>query len=157
QHFVTRVDREFYFLGRHFGVLSAVDLHPEGRPTAATRKMRTRHGRRSGGLLLGDGRIEDAHDVALLHDQQLDAADLDLGARPFAEQHAVADPKIDGDELAGLVAAARAYCGDLALRRLFLRGVGNDDAAGRLLLGIDALDDDTIVQLTEFHRCLLKP
>src|SRR4029077_15431317 len=42
QHAVARVDREFDFLGRHFGVLSAVDLHPEGRPTAATRKMRTR-------------------------------------------------------------------------------------------------------------------
>ena len=35
--------------------------------------------------------------------------------------------------------------------RLLLGGVGNDDAAGSLLLGIDALDDDAVVKRTEFH------
>ena len=34
-------------------------------------------------------------------------SDLDLGARPLAEQDAVADPDVDGDELAGLVAGRR--------------------------------------------------
>ena len=92
-----------------------------------------------------------AHDVALLHDQELLAVDLDLGARPLAEQHAVADLEVDRDELAGLVAAAGADGDDLALRGLLLGGVGNDDAAGGLLLGIDALDDDTVVKRTEFH------
>ena len=76
------------------------------------------------------GLVEDAHDVALLHDQEILAVDLDLGAGPFAEQHAVADLEVDRDELAGLVAAARADGDDLALRGLFLGGVGNDDAAG---------------------------
>ena len=33
-------------------------------------------------------------------------SDLDLGARPLAEQ-AVADPDVDGDELAGLIAGRR--------------------------------------------------
>src|ERR1700738_4149717 len=48
--------------------------------------------RRLRGLLLGGGKIgENAHDVALLHDQQFLAVELDLGARPFAEQDAVAD------------------------------------------------------------------
>src|ERR1700758_1549806 len=43
------------------------------------------------GLLLGSGDVgENAHDVAFLHDQQIDIVDLDFGARPFAEQHAVA-------------------------------------------------------------------
>jgi hypothetical protein len=32
---------------------------------------------------------------------------------------------------------------------------GNDDAAGSLGLGIDALDDNTVVQRAEFHRYLL--
>src|SRR5262249_37606078 len=59
-------------------------------------------------LALGGGFLEHAHDVGFLHDQELVAVDLHLGARPFAEQHAVADLEIDGDELAGLVAAARA-------------------------------------------------
>jgi len=34
-------------------------------------------------------------------------SDLDLGARPLAEQDAVADPDVDGDELAGLVVGRR--------------------------------------------------
>src|ERR1700739_3517119 len=89
---------------------------------------------------------QNAHDVGLLHDQELLAIELDLGARPFAEQHAVADLDVDRDQLAAFVAAARAYCGYLALRRLFFCGVGNNDAALGLLLGVDALDDDAIVQ-----------
>src|SRR5215471_7658944 len=51
----------------------------------------------SGGLLLGHALFDDAHDVALLHDQEIFAIDLDLGARPLAEQHAVADPDVDRD------------------------------------------------------------
>jgi hypothetical protein len=48
--------------------------------------------RRFSGLLLGgSGTFEDAHDVAFLHDQEVLAVDLDLGARPLAEQHALAD------------------------------------------------------------------
>jgi hypothetical protein len=57
--------------------------------------------------------------------------------------------------MAGLVAATRADRNDLALRRLLLRGVRDDDAAGRLGLGTDTLDDDTIVEWAEFHRYLL--
>src|SRR5215831_7093693 len=93
----------------------------------------------SGGLLLGDALLDDTHDVALLHDQELFAVDLDLGARPLAEQDAVADLDVDGDQLAGLVPAARADRDHLALRGLLLGGIGDDDAAGALLLGIDAL------------------
>src|SRR5579864_3862861 len=107
------------------------------------------------GLLLGQRLVEHAHDVGLLHDQEFLAVDLDLGARPFAEQHAVTLLHVDRDELAALVAAARADGDHFALRRLFLGGVGNDDAAGRLLLGIDALDDDAVVKRTKFHGVLL--
>src|SRR5689334_14839094 len=48
-----------------------------------------------------------AHDVGLLHDQELLTVDLDLGAGPLAEQHPVAGLDVEIDELAGLVAAAR--------------------------------------------------
>src|SRR5947208_5566284 len=99
-----------------------------------------------GFLAGGGGLFENAHDVAFLHDQEIDAVDLDLGARPLAEQHALADLEVDRDQLAGLIAAARPHGDDLALARLLLGGVGNDDAAGRLRLGIDALDDDAIVK-----------
>src|SRR5262249_44635022 len=103
------------------------------------------------GLLLGNRRVDDAHDVGLLHDQELLAVDLDLGARPFAEQHAIAFFDIDRNELAGLIAAARAHGDHLALGRLLLSGVRNDDAAGRLLLGLDAPDDDAVVKRTKLH------
>jgi hypothetical protein len=73
--------------------------------------------------------LDDAHDVALLHDQEILAVDLDLGARPLAEQDAVAGLDVERDQLALLVAAAGADGDDLAFLRLFLGGVGNDDDA----------------------------
>src|SRR4029450_12983617 len=75
------------------------------------------------------------------------------GARPFAEQHAVADLDVDGDELAALVAAAGPNGEDLALLRFLPGGVRNDYAASGLGLGIDALDDNAVVQRSEFHWC----
>src|SRR6266702_2955330 len=63
---------------------------------------------------------EHAHDVGFLHDQEFLTVELDLGARPLAEQHTVADPKVDRDQLAGFVTAARTDRRDLTLRRLFL-------------------------------------
>ena len=83
--------------------------------------------------------VDDAHDVGLLHDQEFLAVDLDLGARPLAEQDAVAGLDVERDELAVLVAGARADGDDLAFLRLFLGGVGNDDAALGLLFLLDAL------------------
>src|SRR5580693_8516465 len=61
----------------------------------------------SGGLLACFGLRQHPHDVALFHDQVLDAVDLDLGARPFAEQHPIADLDVDRNELAGFVAPSR--------------------------------------------------
>src|SRR5712692_7016789 len=101
------------------------------------------------GLSLGHGLVKHAHDVGLLHDQELLAIDLDLGARPLAEQHLVAGLDVGRNDLAALVAAAGADGDDLALRRLLLGGVGNDDAALRFLLGIDAPHDHAVVQRTE--------
>src|SRR5262245_41506356 len=94
----------------------------------------------------------DPHDVAFLHDQVLDAVDLDLGARPLAEQHAVAGFDVDRDQLARFIASAGSHGDDLALLRLFLCGIGNDDPPRALFLGVNALDDDAVVKRTEFHR-----
>src|SRR6188768_4201018 len=92
---------------------------------------------------------DDAHDVGLLHDQEILAVEYDLGARPLAEQNLVARLHIGGDDLAGLVAAAGADGDDLALGRLLLGGVGDDDATLRLFLGIDTLHDHPVVQGAE--------
>src|SRR4029077_485433 len=83
------------------------------------------------------------------------AVDLDLGARPLAEQHAVTDLEIDRDQLAGFVAPARAHGDDFALRRFLLGSVGNDNAASGLLFGLDTLDHDAVVERTKFHAILL--
>src|SRR5438034_8390445 len=110
----------------------------------------------SGGILFGVGLDQYPHNVALFHDEVLDVIDFDLGARPFAEQDAVADLDVDGDELATLVASAGSNGDDLALLWLLLGGVRNDDATSGLRLGIDSLDDNAVVKRSEFHRCLLK-
>src|SRR5665213_2210916 len=78
--------------------------------------------------------FDDAHDVGFLHDDDILAVDLDLGARPFAEQHAVADFDVERMQRAILAARARADSDDLAFHRLFLGGVGDDDAARGLLV-----------------------
>src|SRR5262245_17815478 len=50
--------------------------------------------------------LNDAENVALFHDEQFLAVDLDLGARPFAEQDAVAFIDVERHQLAGLIARA---------------------------------------------------
>src|SRR3984957_19903273 len=108
------------------------------------------------GLLLRGGKVgENAHDVALLHDQEILAVEHDLVAGPFAEQHAVADLEVDWDQLAGFVTATRTDRCDFALRGLFLGAVRNDDAALAPFFGLDALDHDAVVERTEFHAILL--
>src|SRR5258708_57463 len=99
--------------------------------------------RRLSGLLLGRGKVgENAHDVALLHDQEFFAIELDLGARPLAEQHPVADLEVDRDQFAGFVAAAWADRRDFPLRGLFLGAVRNVDAASGLSFGVDLLEPE---------------
>jgi hypothetical protein len=48
------------------------------------------------------------------------AVDLDFGPRPLAEQHAVADFDVDGNELADLITAAGADGDDPHPVRAFL-------------------------------------
>src|SRR5438552_17589504 len=100
-------------------------------------------------MLLREASGDDAHDVGFVHDQEFLTVELDFGARPLAEQHAVATLDVDRDQLAALIAAARADGDDLAFLRLLLGGVGNDDAAGGLGFGIDTADDHAVVQGTE--------
>src|SRR5438445_1571882 len=138
-----------------FGFPGLNIAHPSRRALQALLRARACSG--LGGLLLAGRDVgEHAHDVALLHDQQLLAVDLDLGSRPLAKQHAVADLDIDRDQLAALVAATGADGDDFALRGLLLGSVGNDDAASGLLFGVDALDHDAVVKRTEFHAVLLR-
>src|SRR5580693_3591172 len=96
-----------------------------------------------------------AHDVGLFHDDQLFAVELDLGARPFAEQHAVALLDVERDELAVLAAGAGAARHDLAFHRLFLGGVGDDDAPRCLRLRFHAPNQHAVMQWPKCHKILL--
>jgi hypothetical protein len=94
--------------------------------------------------------LEHAQDVAFLHDQQVLAVDLDLGARPLAEQDAVAGLHVQRLDLAVFVVARAGADGDdFAFLRLFLGGVGDDDPALGLFFFLDALDEDAVSQGTK--------
>src|SRR5918993_239084 len=101
------------------------------------------------------GLLDHAHDVGLLHDEEILAIDANLRAGPLAEQDAVADLDVERLDLAVLVARTGADGDDLAFLRLLLGGVRDDDAAPGLLLGLDAADHDTIMKRAELHGCLL--
>src|SRR5262245_27667171 len=95
--------------------------------------------------------LDDAEDVALLHDEQLLSIDLDLGARPFPEQNAVTFFDVERNELAAFVPRSGTGGNDLALHRLFLGRVGDDDAASSLHVLFDAAHDDAVVERAKLH------
>ena len=68
---------------------------------------------------LGRGSADDPEDVAFLHDQQVFAIELDLGAGPFAEQDLVARLDVERRDLAvlGLGAGAKAEDGKVKIGR----------------------------------------
>src|SRR6201993_4481222 len=103
----------------------------------------------SGRLLQLAAVFDDTQKIALLHDQEILAIDLHLGPRPFSEQNPIPYLHIERDQLTLLIPRSGTRGDDLALLRLLLCGVGNDDAAGGLLLGIDAAHEHAVVQRTE--------
>jgi co-chaperonin GroES (HSP10) len=64
-------------------------------------------------LRRGAGSAHHAHDVGFFHDQEVLTVDLDLGAGPLAEQHAVASPHVERDKLAAFVPGARNERGEI--------------------------------------------
>src|ERR687898_1927132 len=100
--------------------------------------------------------LHDGEHVALREDEHVVALDRDLGAAVLAVQDGVADAHADGDDLAGLLGAlARADGQDLALLRLFLGGIGDDQATRGGLLALTGLHDDPIVEGLQVHACRL--
>src|SRR6185312_2272195 len=90
--------------------------------------------------------LDDPEDFVLAEDEVLDTVDLDLGARVLAEQNAVALLHVERTQRAFVVELTVADGDDLALDRLLLGGVRDDDATlGLLLLG-EPLDHETILE-----------
>src|ERR1051326_1250077 len=100
---------------------------------------------------IGPPLLDDAEDVLLAQNQMFFTIQLDFGSEIRAKKNAIAPLHIEGRHLAVLVRLALADRDDLALLRLFLRGVGDDDASlGLLFLG-DSLDQHSITQRPDFH------
>src|SRR3954469_16950405 len=88
--------------------------------------------------------LDDREHVAGRENQVLLTGVLDLGTAVLAVENGVADLDVERDPLlAVVVEPARADSEDLALLRLLLGGVRDDQAGGRRLLGVERLDDDT--------------
>src|ERR1700687_5770394 len=97
-----------------------------------------------GGFALGAGfNLNDTHEVRFLHDHKVFAVEPDLGPRPLSEQHPLTHFDIERVNFTILGASARPGRDDLPLHRLFLGGVGDDDAASRLLLLLDPANQQT--------------
>src|SRR5688500_580694 len=103
-----------------------------------------------GSLFGGAGSgFDPAENVLLVHDQVLLAAELDLGAAVGSEEHAVTGLDREGGALAVVQRAAVAHRDDLALARLLLGAVGQQDAAGGLGFGFDARDEHAVAEGTD--------
>src|SRR5712692_3073436 len=89
--------------------------------------------------------LENGEDVFLAHDQIFLVFDLHFGAGVLAEQDLVAGLDVERDLLAVVTDLAVAGGDDLALLRLFLRGIGDDDAAFLDLLLLQALYENAVV------------
>src|SRR5229473_1015333 len=102
--------------------------------------------------LLLAGFLDDAHHVGFLHDDELFPVQLDFRARPFAEQDTIALLDVERVKRAVLAARAGTDGDDLAFHRLFLGGIGDDDAAGGPVGLLDAADEHTVVQWSKRHE-----
>src|SRR6476660_4997581 len=103
----------------------------------------------------GAGRLAIARDlgehVRLTQDQVVVAADPDLGPAVLGEDDLIALRQVHRDELSVVVPGARAECEDAAALRLLLRGIRKHDAAERLLLFIEDLDDQAVTKRLQVH------
>src|SRR5262247_2507828 len=95
--------------------------------------------------------VENGEDVFLAHDEEFFVVDLDLGARVLPEQDLVTGLHVERHLLAVVVDLAGADGDDLALLRLLLGRVRDDDPAPLDLLFLQTLDQDPIVQRTNLH------
>src|SRR5262249_6628770 len=97
------------------------------------------------------GTFEDCQNLVFAHDEVLLTVELDLLAGILAEQDSVAGLHIERDALAVILRLAVADSDDLALLRLLLGGVRDDDAPHLLFAFLDALDNDAVVQRSDVH------
>src|SRR4051812_38737249 len=95
--------------------------------------------------------LDHGEEILFAHHQELVAVDLDGLAAVLAEQDAVTDLHVHGDDVALVGALARPDRQDFALIRLFGGSVGDHDPGSGLGFLLHALDDHAIGERTKFH------
>ena len=90
--------------------------------------------------------------IILFHHEEFVAVDLHGLAAVLAEQNAVTDLHVHGQQVTLVGLLAWAYGQDFALIGLFSRAVRNDDARGGFGFVFDALNNHAVCQRTQFHR-----
>src|SRR3990172_419623 len=95
--------------------------------------------------------LDYGEDIGFFEDEELPVFDLDFRAGVLGEEDDVALLHVHRDALAVVVGAAGADGQDLAFLRLLFRRLRQDDAAGRLLLFFERVDDHAVAQRLEVH------
>src|SRR6266542_1578040 len=98
---------------------------------------------------------ENSQDLVFLDDEVLGAVDVDLRARPLADQHLVSRLDRQRLALAVLEHASGADGDDVRLLGLLLRGVGHDDPADLLLLLLDPFHEAAVAERPYLRHALL--
>src|SRR3954453_7317010 len=111
-------------------------------------------GRRTTGL---PASVDDREHVARGEDQVLLAVVLDLGAAVLRVDDDVPDRDVQRAAVAGVVDPARADREALALLRLLLGGVRDDDAGGRGGLRLAGLNDDLVLERLDVRHLSTSP
>src|SRR5688572_24776860 len=106
----------------------------------------------SAGLLLL-ATLDHREHFVFTHDQVVLVIDAYFLTGVLAEQDGVALLDVEGDTLTVLVSLAGADSDHLALLRLFLGRIRDDDAADFLFFFLDALHEDAVVERSQSHRC----
>src|SRR5262245_41878056 len=95
--------------------------------------------------------IDHREDIVLGHDEVFVAVHLHLVACIRGKKNAVAFLHLERCAFAVFEQLAVAEAKDFSLARLFFRRVGQQDAAGGLVFGFDAFDQNLVVQRNDFH------
>src|SRR5436309_726402 len=96
--------------------------------------------------------LDHCEHFVLSQDQVLFVVDLDLGTGILADEDAIPLLDVQRELLALLVDLALADGDDLRLHRLLLGGVGDDEPPLLSFLGLESLDENAVVEWTNFHN-----
>src|SRR5262249_26149365 len=102
-------------------------------------------------MCVGVSLLENGENVLFTEDEVIVPIDLHFVAGILTEQDAIAGLHVQRDALTVLGDLAVAGGDDLPTLGLFLRRIGNDDAADLFLPLLLALDEDAVMQRTHFH------